>query len=111
MTTEMQQSEKTALSTRRVLLLVLIVGLGAGILAYSVGETLAANAQSNQSLQTTNNQFPAFGPRAWHGGYDGQYGLNRTGTRLSFGAISTVSNVSVTGFNIVDGSHISVTLS
>ena len=105
---ENQKSGKLALSTRRVLLLVLIVGLGAGIVAYSIGDTLAANnAQNNQS---TDGAYPAFGPRGWEGGYRGQYVLNRTGTRLSFGAISTDNNVTITGFNIVNSNHISVSL-
>jgi hypothetical protein len=108
-TEETQQSRKLGMSTRRALLLVLIVGLGVGVVAYSIGDTLAANAAQSAQTTQTNSAYPAFGPRGWEGGYHGQW-LNRTGTRLSFRAVSTVSNVSITGFNIVDPSHISVTL-
>ena len=105
---ENQQTRKPSLSTHRVLLLVLIVGLGAGIIAYGIGNTLTGNAA--QTAQSTSGAYPALGPRGWEGGYNGQYGLNHTGTRFSFGAISIVNNVSITGFNIVDSSHISVSL-
>lgn len=89
----------------------LIVGLGAGIVAYSIGNALATNpAQSAQTTQSTNGAYPAFGPRGWEGGYNGPYRLNHTGTRVSFRAASTVDNVSITGFNVVDASHISVSL-
>ncbi len=110
-TEQNQQSGIRTLSTRRVLLLVLIVGLGAGIVAYSIGDILAANAsQSSQTTQSTNSAYPVFGPRGWEKGTYGKYGLNRTGTRLGFSAVSTVNNVTVTGFKIVDSNHISVSL-
>ncbi len=108
---ESLQNEKTALSTRRLLLLVLIVGLGAGIAAYTVGEVLATNAaQANQTGQSINGGFSAFGQRVLEGGRYGLYRPNSTGTRLSFRAFSTVSNVSVAGFSIVDSNHIAVSL-
>ncbi len=111
MSVESLQNKKTALSTRRVLLLVLIVGLGTGLVAYTVGEVLATNAaQANQTGQSINGGFPAFGPRGLEGGRYGLYRPNSTGTRLSFRALSTVSNVSVTGFSIVDSNHVSVSL-
>ncbi len=111
MSIESLQNKKTALSTRRVLLLVLIVGLGTGLVAYTVGEVLATNAaQANQTGQSINGGFPAFGPRGWEGGRYGLYRPNSTGTRLSFRALSTVSNVSVTGFSIVDSNHVSISL-
>ena len=54
-----RQDDRTTLSTRRVLLLVLIVGLGAGLIAYTVGEVLATNvAQSSQPTQSINGAFP-----------------------------------------------------
>jgi hypothetical protein len=111
MSVESLQNDKTALSTRRVLLLVLIVGLGAGIAAYTVGEVLATNAaQANQTGQSINGAFLTFGQRGLEGGRYALYKPNSTGTRLSFRALSTVSNVSVTGFSIVDSNHISLSL-
>jgi len=111
MSVESLQNEKIALSTRRLLLLVLIVGLGAGIAAYTVGEVLATNAaQANQTGQSINGGFPAFGQRVLEGGRYGLYRPNSTGTRLSFRAFSTVSNLSVAGFSIVDSNHIAVSL-
>ncbi len=106
---EYPQTGRLALSTRSVLLLVLIVGLGAGVVAYSVGNTLAVNvSQSAQSIQSTSGLVGPLGPRGWERG--AFYDQNRTGTRLGFRAVSTINNVTVTGFNIVDGSHITVSL-
>src|SRR5712692_1512665 len=97
---EYPKTGRLALSTRSVLLLVLIVGLGAGLVAYSVGDTLAANvSQSSHSTQTTNGFLP-LGPRGFERG--AYYEENSTGTRLGFRAVSTINNVTVTGFNIVD---------
>ncbi len=105
---EYPKTGKLALSNRSVLLLVLIVGLGAGVVAYSVGNTLAANAsQSSQSTQATNGFGPQ-GPRGFERGT--YYEQNRTGTRLGFRAVSTINNVTVTGFSIVDGNHTTVSL-
>ncbi len=105
---ENQQIGKRALSTRSILLVVLIVGLGAGIVAYSIGNALAANvSQSSQTTQFGNGFARPFGPRGWE---RGAYDENRTGTRLSFRAATTINNITVTGFNIVDSNHITVTL-
>ncbi len=106
---EYPKTGRLALSTRSVLLLVLIVGLGAGVVAYSVGNTLAANvSQSSQSTQATNGYVP-LGPRGFEKG--AYYEQNRTGTRLGFRAVSTINNVTVTGFSIADSNHITVSLS
>ena len=105
---ETQQIRKTTISTRSILLVVLIVGLGAGIVAYSIGNALAANvSQSSQNTQFGNGFARPFGPRGWE---RGAYDENRTGTSLSFRAATTINNVTVTGFNIVDSNHITVTL-
>ena len=110
-TESVQDINRTTLSTRRVLLVVLIIGLGAGLVAYTVSEVLATNAgQSALTNQSSSGAFPTLGPRGLEGG---RYTLSRsniTGTRLSFRALSTVSNVSITGFSIVDTNHISVSL-
>src|SRR5260370_42033484 len=101
MSIESLQNKKTALSTRRVLLLVLIVGLGTGLVAYTVGEVLATNAaQANQTGQSINGGFPAFGPRGWEGGRYGLYTPHSEGTRLSFIVLSTLNNESGNQFTI-----------
>jgi hypothetical protein len=108
---EATQSTRRAFTTRSVLLIVLIVGLGAGIVAYGVGNTLAANVnQSSQSTQSSTSlvRSYAFGPRGWERPGDADF--NRTGTFTSFRAASTINNVSVTGFAIANTNHITVTL-
>ena len=88
------------------MLLLLIVGLGAGGVAYAFA-TASANTQSpTNSLAATNGQWLGLrgsGPLGWHDN-DG------TRTLTTFRAVSTVANVSVAGFNIVDSNHITVNL-
>jgi hypothetical protein len=91
-----------------VLLVILLVGLGAGTAAYVLASASAApTTSSNQNgLNTYNGQWlgsRGAGPLGWVR-YD-------NGTFTSFRAASTIANVTVTGFNIVDSSHITVTLS
>ena len=90
------------------MLVILLVGLGAGTTAYVLASASAAPTTSpNQNdLNTHNGQWPGLrgaGPLGWETGH------NETFT--SFRAASTIANITITGFNIVDSSHLTVTLS
>ncbi len=92
---------------RSVLLIVLIVGLGAGAAAYALGSTHGATNTSNQNSQVNTNGLQWYGPRPMMGGT----GLrDPAGSYTSFRAVSTVNNVTVTGFNIVDSTHFTLNL-
>jgi len=102
--TETQPTVKRGIATRSVVLLLLIVGLGAGAAAYAFA-TASAQTPNQPSTNNLNGQWLGWrgpGPLAWH---------DHNGTVTSFRAASTIANVSVTGFSIVDSSHLSVTLS
>ena len=106
--TETPQAKRKGFSTRSLVLVILLVGLGAGTTAYVLTTASAApSSSSNQNgLNTYNGQWPDLrgaGPLAWETGHDGTF--------TSFRAASTIANVSITGFNIVDSSHLTVTLS
>ena len=105
---ETQQATRKGVSTRSLLLVILLVGLGAGTAAYVLASASAApTTSSNQnSLNTYNGEWlgsRGAGPLGWE--------RHDNGTFTSFRASSTIANVTVTGFNIVDSSHITVTLS
>jgi hypothetical protein len=103
--TETQPTVKRGIATRSVLLLLLIVGLGAGAAAYAFANASANPNQPQNNLATYNGQWLGWrgpGPLAWH---------NPNGTFTSFRAASTIANVSITGFSIVNSNHLSVTLS
>ena len=105
---ETQQATRKSFSTRSTLLVILLVGLGAGTAAYVLASASAApTTSSNQNnLNTYNGQWLASkgaGPLGWE--------RHENGTFTSFRAASTIANVTVTGFNIVDSTHITVTLS
>ena len=102
------QATRKSFSTRSILLVILVVGLGAGTAAYVLASASAApTTSSNQnSLNTYNGQWlgsRGAGPLGWE--------RHENGTFTSFRAASTIANVTVTGFNIVDSTHIAVTLS
>jgi len=106
--TETQQATRKSFSMRSLLLVILLVGLGAGTAAYLLASASAApTTSSNQnSLNTYNGQLLGSrraGPLGWE--------RRENGTFTSFRAASTIANVTVTGFNIVDSTHITVTLS
>ncbi|HVH16553.1 MAG TPA: hypothetical protein VNA15_12680 [Candidatus Angelobacter sp.] len=106
--TETRQAARKSFSTRSLVLVILLVGLGTGITAYVLATASAApTTSSNQNgPDTYNGQWPGLrraGPLAWETGHNGTF--------TSFRAASTIANVSITGFNIVDSSHLTVTLS
>jgi len=95
-------------STRSLVLVILLVGIGAGTAAYVLASASAApSTSSNQNgLNTYNGQWLGLrgaGPLSWE--------ARSNGTFTSFRAASTIANVTVTGFTIVDNSHITVNLS
>lgn len=107
---ENTQTAKRAFTIRSVVLIVLIVGLGAGLAAYTVGNTLATSSnQSNQSnlTGTSTIQWNGYGPRGLEGH---NWAATRNGTFTSFRAFSTINNVTVTGFSITNSNHITVNL-
>lgn len=87
------------MATRTVVLLIIIVGLSAGAAAFAF-----ANVSANTPSTSANNL----------NNYGGQWNpmLHDPGSRsfTGFRAGSTVANVSVTGFNIVDSNHLTVSL-
>jgi len=105
---ETQQATRKSFSTRSMVLGMLLVGLGAGTAAYVlVNASAAPSTSSNRNgLTTYNGRWPGLrgaGPLSWE--------ARNNGTFTSFKAASTITNVTVTGFTIVDSSHITVTLS
>jgi hypothetical protein len=105
---ETRQTTNKGFSTRSIALVILLVGLGAGTTAYVLATASAAPAtSSNQNgLNTYNGRWLGLrgaGPLGWETGHNGTF--------TSFRAASTVTNLTVNGFNIVDNSHITVTLS
>jgi hypothetical protein len=100
--TETHPTIKRGIATRSVVLLLLIVGLGAGATAYAFATASAQTPPT--STNSLNGQWPGWrgpGPLVWH---------DHNGTLTSFRAASTIANVSVTGFSIVDSNHLTVTL-
>jgi hypothetical protein len=91
-----------SISTRSLVLVVLLVGLGAGAVGYGLNNTFAANNPSQQTT-TTNTQWS--GLRGSGPGW-----LKDGGSTLSFRASSTVANVTATGFSITDSTHFTITI-
>jgi hypothetical protein len=100
---ETQPTVKRGVATRTVILLIIIAGLSAGAAAFAFAN---ASANTNNPTTSTNNNGQWFGLRGagpyWH---DGNNSFS------SFRAASTIANVSVTGFNVVNSNHLTVTLS
>ena len=89
------------MATRTVVLLIIIVGLSAGAAAFAFASASANTPSTQNSTNNLNN-------------FNGQWNpmLHDPGSRSFTGlrAGSTVANVSVTGFNIVDSNHLTVSL-
>src|SRR5437879_11337877 len=105
---ETTQTTSKGCSTRSTALVILLVGLGAGTTTYVLaGASAAPSSSSNQNGLTTYNRqwlgLRGAGPLGWE--------ARSNGTFTSFRAASTITNVTVTGFTIVDSAHITVTLS
>ena len=99
---DIQQTARRGISTRSALLVILLVGLGAGAVGYGLNNAFAA---TNPTQQTTNGQqwsvLRGPGPLGW--GHEG-------GSSLGFRAFSTVANVTATGFAITDSTHFTITI-
>ena len=88
------------MATRTVVLLLIIVGLSASAAAFAFASVSANTPTQNSTgsnLNNLNGQWPS---------------LHQDGSRsfTSFRSASTVANVSVTGFNIVDSNHLTISL-
>src|SRR5438309_6222691 len=99
---DIQSTTHRGISTRSVVLVILLVGLGAGAVDYGLNNAFATTNPSQTT--TTNGQWSGLkgaGPPGWD--RDG-------GSSLSFRAISTVANVTATGFAITDSTHFTITI-
>ncbi len=99
---DIQPATRRGISTRSVVLVILLVGLGAGAVGYGLNNAFAAANPSPQTTTTNGQQWSGLkGPPGWD--HDG-------GSSLSFRAISTVANVTATGFAITDSTHFTITI-
>ena len=95
---------RKGISARSVVLVILLVGLGAGAVGYGLNNAFAATNPSQQTTTTNGQQWSG-----WRGA--GPLGWDRDGgSTLSFRAISTVANVTATGFAITDSTHFTITV-
>jgi hypothetical protein len=101
---DIQSTGDRSISTRSVVLVILLVGLGAGAVGYGLNNAFAA---SNPSQQNTTNNYGQWS--GWRG--PGPPGWDKDGvSTLSFRAASTVANVTATGFAITDSTHFTITI-
>src|SRR5256712_11129459 len=105
---ETEQATRKGVSTRSLILVILLVGLGAATVAYVLASASAAptTASNQNGLNTYNGQWLGLrgaGALSWE--------ARNNGTFTSFRAASTIANVTVTGFTIVDSTRITLTLS
>ncbi|TMI19337.1 hypothetical protein E6H32_02610 [Candidatus Bathyarchaeota archaeon] len=101
---DIQSTMRRGISARSVVLVILLVGLGAGAVGYGLNNAFATTNPSQQTTTTTNGQWSGLrgaGPPGWD--RDG-------GSSLSFRAFSTVANVTATGFAISDSTHFAITI-
>ena len=95
---------KKGVATRTVVLLIIIAGLSAGAAAFAFAGASAATNNPSTTNSLNNGQW-----LGWRGA--GPLGLHDSNNSYtSFRAASTIANVSVTGFSIVDSNHLTVTL-
>jgi hypothetical protein len=102
---ETRSTIRKGVATRTVVLLLIIAGLSSAAAAFAFAN-VSANTGNNQNgtNNLTTNQWSGLrgaGPLA---------NGDPSGSFTGFKAASTIANVSVTGFNIVDSSHLTVTL-
>ncbi len=102
-----QEISRKAFPIRSVILIALVVSLGAGAAAYGLANVFASSNPSQQSTQTNTSGQQWLGlaghdPQAWQSSGSDSY--------LTFRALSTVNNVTVTGFSIIDNTHLGVNL-
>jgi hypothetical protein len=105
--TETQPATRKGVATRTVVLLIIIAGLSAGAAAFAFTNASANTNNPSTAASTSNYNGQWFGLRG--AGPLGLHDGNRSIT--SFRAASTIANVSVTGFNIVNSNTLTVTLS
>ena len=102
---DIQSTTRKGISTRSVVLVILLVGLGAGAVGYGLNNAFAATNPQQTTTTTTNGQqwssLRGTGTPGWD--RDG-------GSTLSFRAFSTVANVTATGFAITDSTHFTITI-
>jgi hypothetical protein len=100
---DIQQTTRPSISTRSIVVVILLVGLGAGAVGYGLNQVFAATNPTQQT--TTNTQqwsgLRGAGPPGW---------AHEGGPSLSFRAASTVANVTATGFAITDSTHFTITI-
>ncbi len=92
---------RRGISTRSVVLVILLVGLGAGAVGYGLNNAFATT--NPPQTTTTNSQWS--GLRGAGPGWD-----HDGSSMLSFRAFSTVANVSATGFAITDSTHFTINI-
>ena len=101
-TTSLAEVRKHYFSGRSAVLIILLIGTGAALTLYALDNAFGATTNSTNinNSSTPNIAWPG---RQWHGFHQG--------TGLGFRGVSTVNNVTITGFQIVDSSHVTITLS
>jgi hypothetical protein len=100
---DIQSTTRKAIPTRSIVLVILLVGLGAGAVGYGLNHAFAAT-NPQQTTTTSSQQWSGLrgaGPPGW--GHEG-------GSSTSFRAFSTVANVTATGFAITDSAHFTITI-
>ncbi|HEV2119922.1 MAG TPA: hypothetical protein VGS11_07460 [Candidatus Bathyarchaeia archaeon] len=101
---DISSATRRSISTRSVLLVILLVGLGAGAVGYGLNNAFATTNPSQQTTTTNSQQWSGLrgaGPPGWG---------RESGSATSFRAFSTVTNVTATGFAITDSTHFTITL-